>query len=168
MRIRAIAGLLGLALVAAGCQAQPDYPQLGIARIGEQIQLFVPLCGEHNVRRVSVYSDVAGRPNDDPDLIWQGTDPTRDSVRFGFVTVGVDSDFSDVIGAGQVMPPRPVFEVLLTGGGAAVGLTIAADDGRIPRYPAGADPAHVLYLTDLREPRAKRLSPTGIQQRVNC
>lgn len=162
-----LAALLPL-VAAASCRPEPAYPQLGIARIGERLQLYVTLCGDDYVDRVVVLDPTVADPNA---VVWDASVPVSDAARLGYVTVGADSEFTTVrIGAGGfTVPSKVLFRVFLTRvSDLSIDALVKAGDNRIPRYPANADPTQILYLVDLSEASAKRLSPSDIQKRVDC
>lgn len=177
--MRILACLVTLPLVMSGCDAllpSHDYYAVGVARIGDQIYVYAPLCDGERVVGVEAFDNQAAAKasNYDPASMrftyWKAQDPTEESVADGWIVLGASSEYRTTTVAAGSNIGLPEF----------VGITLHLDVGgehvvedvfsvsEAPEYPAGADPRSVRYAYRLEDGGENLRDPREIREESGC
>ncbi|GIG93270.1 hypothetical protein Pen02_82060 [Plantactinospora endophytica] len=174
LRLRIAACLATLPLLVSGCGyflPSHHYYAVGVARIGDQVHVYAPLCDGERVLEVEAYDNAAEAQasDDDPDptrfTYWKAADPTEESVAEGWLILGDSRGFKQTpvsAGANIPLPERVGISLRLRveRGEHTVGDVVAVLEA--PEYPAGTDRRTVRYSyrrensKDLRDPQEIR------------
>jgi hypothetical protein len=179
LRLGVVACVL-LALPLSGCDGLvPGDPghEVGIARIGDELHIFAPLCEGEKVIGVEVYDNEAilKEPSYDPSNTrftkWKVEQPVDDDITRGWIVLGDDKAFRVVTVPGG-------------GGGSlngSLGMTLSIDhDGAVrmigdgfsvkdaPVYPPGTGIKAVNYAFSDNNSHLLHLTPDEIRKRTNC
>ncbi|HWS34977.1 MAG TPA: hypothetical protein VN408_19840, partial [Actinoplanes sp.] len=150
-------------LMLAGCftSGVPDRLEhlVGVARVGDTHQVFVPLCPGEKTVSVKVSDRVAAEKaldvgyGDDAYTWWRAGGPRSASGPGEVLVLGDDEPFTDVAvraGGNSAHPVLPAAVQVLLVATDPVGVTgrtySAFAPAEVPSYPAGTDPAMVRYL----------------------
>ena len=97
----ALLGLLSAAvLILSSCQylaPSDDHYEVGVARIGDTVYVFAPMCATERVASVEAYDNKAAgkEKNYDPATMkftyWKVADPAEEATAKGWITIGDDS-----------------------------------------------------------------------------
>ncbi|HWS34978.1 MAG TPA: hypothetical protein VN408_19845 [Actinoplanes sp.] len=146
--------LVAAGALLAGCEPDRLDYQVGLARVGDRLQVFTPLCPGEKVVGVRVSAPGSGRAfNDDALTWWRAAGPKAPAGPGEFLTLGVDEPFLGIgVPAGGEPPGR--LEVLLVRTdlrGSVDQDTFAYDTSQVPSHPAGADAQTMTYRVPGRE-----------------
>ncbi|MFI7081961.1 hypothetical protein ACIBO1_32230 [Micromonospora sp. NPDC049903] len=131
-----------------------DYYAVGVARIGDRIHIYAPLCeGEQVVEVEAIDNQAAAKVSDfDPTSMrftyWKVADPTEAPIAEGWITLGDSSGYrTTTIEAGSNIGLPEFVGITLRlnvkGGQHTVADVIVISEA--PEYPADADPQVVKY-----------------------
>lgn len=166
-------------LLVSGCQLvlpSHDYYSFGVARIGERIHIFAPLCDGERILGVEAYdNDALGRESS-PDpastrfTYWKVEQPVDASAAEGRIVLGDDSAYRvTTVAAGSNIGLPEI-----------VGVTLHIDTGRdqvvedvvavaeVPSYPATANPEDVEYVYQAGSDEERLLTTAQIRERSKC
>lgn len=143
----ALAGVLCLSQLGAACTAGPQvHHEFGYVDVGGRPAVYVPLCGDDEVRAVRVYAAPDPAKGGDFVLLWQVEGPTGDTRGGGLVVLGDDSRFTTVRQQPPETFPRRLSVEVDTARGriAAENREHAAD---LPRYDTVTAPSEMAFDT---------------------
>ncbi|SIS00473.1 hypothetical protein [Micromonospora avicenniae] len=167
-------------LATSACQyvaPSDDIYTIGVARIGDQLHVYAPVCENERIDVVQVYDNEAAsrESNFDPDsnthTYWKVSGPTDALAEQGWIAIGDDSAYRTVIVSAGSSGQLPQ----------VVGVTLKVDDprgessvggafevGKVPEYAAGADPKTVKYGYRLGSKKQELLGADEIRNRSKC
>ncbi|MGC4820210.1 hypothetical protein [Micromonospora sp. DT63] len=168
-----------LLVVAAGCQFPGDAVYaVGVAKLGDEVHIFAPVCEGERISAVEVYDNKAAAERTDSQAsgparvpYWKVADPRSDAAAKGEFVIGQDDLFAQVLVAVENGAPLPDIT--------AVEITVIKGDRRrvvgdafrlsgVPEYPADADPRSVKYVYDESANSEKMLTPSQISNESGC
>jgi len=166
-------------LLISGCQfALPshDYYSVGVARIGEEVHIFAPLCDGERIVAVEAFdNDALGRESS-PDpastrfTYWKVEQPVDASAAEGRIVLGDDSAYQVItVAAGSNIGLPEIVGVTLhvnTGGDHVVEDVFAVAD--VPTYPVTADPEDVEYVYQAGSNEEQLMTAAEIRKTSKC
>jgi len=165
-------------LVTSGCLPGDPNWAYGAARIGDDYQIFVPLCAGERVVRVDVYDNVARyhgasiSPTDTSYTWWKAENPKDPNFSGALMVIGDDSPFKTVdVEMDQGRPFPEIFGVELLidhSSGGVQQLAEAYDSRQVPSYPAGTDPSTVPFLWRTENGPVEQVTTAEIAKRTGC
>jgi|GEM_PF-2305864 len=149
----------------------------GFAWVGDDLYLYAPMCEGEELTGI----DLHGVKNDPEDLrsiervdLWAVRGPLATTVSDGWVVLGDDSAFADVVLNGTDPNGWPeIVGILVThqDAGEEFRSELTLDKGKdLPRYSAGSDPLTIEYYFDGpgTERGGERLTPAQIRDQMGC
>ncbi|MEQ4305512.1 hypothetical protein ABNF97_29715 [Plantactinospora sp. B6F1] len=168
------------ALLASGCEyvaPSDDIYEIGVARIGDELHVFAPLCDDERIASVEAIDNTAAAKESTFDrestrfTYWKVAEPTDDRAARGWIVVGDDAGYQKVsVPAGSAMELPETLAVMFRINDPEAGHSVggAFEVGRVPTYPAGTDPETVKYGYNLGAKNEERLTASEISDRSKC